>query len=59
MDDAARPTTVLVIGEPVGAVLLGAFLPGTGETPAAGVLADGTLAVTGILLALPRRESAH
>ena len=50
---------ITVLGEPVGAILLGAFLPGIREVPTVGVLAGGAVVIAGILMALPRRESGH
>ncbi|HEX7941526.1 MAG TPA: DMT family transporter [Gemmatimonadaceae bacterium] len=43
-----------VLGEPVGATLLAALLPGIREVPPAATLAGGTLVLAGILLALTR-----
>lgn len=44
-----------VLGEPVGATLLAAVLPGIREQPPALTIAGGALVLSGILLALPRR----
>ena len=55
----AYVVNITVLGEPVGAILLGALLPGIREVPTAGVLAGGALVLGGILLALPRRETGH
>jgi hypothetical protein len=46
-----------VLGEPVGAILLGALLPGIREVPTLGVVAAGSVVIAGILMALPRREA--
>lgn len=43
-----------VLGEPVGATLLAAMLPGIREVPPAATLAGGALVLAGILLALGR-----
>ena len=55
----AYVVNIAVLGEPVGAILLGALLPGIREVPTAGVLAGGALVLGGILLTLPRREAGH
>jgi drug/metabolite transporter (DMT)-like permease len=55
----AYVVNITVLGEPVGAILLGALLPGIREIPTAGVLAGGALVLGGILLTLPRREAGH
>ena len=55
----AYVVNVTVLGEPVGAILLGALLPGIREVPTVGVIVGGAVVVTGILLALPRRETGH
>ena len=52
----AYVVNITVLGEPVGAILLGALLPGIQEVPTVGVLIAGLVVVTGILMALPRRE---
>lgn len=52
----AYVVNITVLGEPIGAVLLGALLPGIREVPSAGVLIAGTVVIIGILMALPRRE---
>ena len=54
----AYVVNITVLGEPVGAILLGAILPGIREVPTAGVLAAGAIVIIGILLALPRRDVA-
>jgi drug/metabolite transporter (DMT)-like permease len=55
----AYVVNITVLGEPIGAILLGALLPGIREVPTAGVLAGGALVLGGILLTLPRREASH
>jgi drug/metabolite transporter (DMT)-like permease len=55
----AYVVNITVLGEPVGAVLLAAMLPGIREIPTLGVLAGGALVLAGIFLALPRREVGH
>jgi drug/metabolite transporter (DMT)-like permease len=55
----AYVVNITVVGEPVGAILLGALLPGIREVPTAGVLAGGALVLGGIVLTLPRREAGH
>jgi drug/metabolite transporter (DMT)-like permease len=55
----AYVVNITVLGEPVGAILLGAMLPGIREVPTAGVLSGGALVLGGILLTLPRREAGH
>jgi hypothetical protein len=52
----AYVVNITVLGEPVGAILLGALLPGIQEVPTVGVLAAGAVVIVGILMALPRRE---
>ena len=54
----AYVVNITVLGEPVGATLLGAFLPGIREVPTVPVVAAGVVVIAGILLALPRREAA-
>jgi drug/metabolite transporter (DMT)-like permease len=53
----AYVVNLTVLGEPVGAVLLGALLPGIREVPSVRVLVAGAVVIIGILLALPRREA--
>ena len=52
----AYVVNITVLGEPVGAILLGALLPGIREIPTVPVIAAGLIVTAGILLALPRRE---
>lgn len=52
----AYVVNLTVLGEPVGAILLGALLPGIREVPTLGVIAAGSVVIAGILMALPRRE---
>jgi drug/metabolite transporter (DMT)-like permease len=52
----AYVVNINVLGEPVGAILLGAMLPGIREIPTVPVIAAGAIVIAGILLALPRRE---
>jgi drug/metabolite transporter (DMT)-like permease len=54
----AYVVNITVLGEPVGAILLGAFLPGIQETPTMAVLFAGAIVIIGILMALPRRDRA-
>ena len=54
----AYVVNITVLGEPVGATLLGALLPGIREVPSVSVIAAGAVVIAGILLALPRREAA-
>jgi drug/metabolite transporter (DMT)-like permease len=53
----AYVVNLTVLGEPVGAILLGALLPGIREVPTLGVVAAGSVVIAGILMALPRREA--
>lgn len=53
----AYVVNITVLGEPVGAILLGALLPGIREIPTIPVVAAGAVVIAGILLALPRREA--
>lgn len=55
----AYVVNIAVLGEPVGAILLGVLLPGIREIPTAGVLAGGAVVLGGIVLTLPRREAGH
>jgi drug/metabolite transporter (DMT)-like permease len=52
----AYVVNITVLGEPVGAILLGAVLPGIDEVPTVAVLVAGAVVIAGILMALPRRE---
>jgi drug/metabolite transporter (DMT)-like permease len=52
----AYVVNITVLGEPVGAILLGALLPGIREVPSVAVLSAGAVVIAGILMALPRRE---
>jgi hypothetical protein len=52
----AYVVNIAVLGEPVGAIVLGALLPGIQEVPTVGVLVAGVIVIAGILMALPRRE---
>ena len=52
----AYVVNITVLGEPVGAILLGALLPGIREIPTGPVIVAGVIVIAGILLALPRRE---
>ena len=54
----AYVVNITVLGEPVGATLLGALLPGIREVPSISVIVAGVVVIAGILLALPRREPA-
>jgi drug/metabolite transporter (DMT)-like permease len=54
----AYVVNLTVLGEPVGATLLAAFLPGIREVPPASTLAGGALVLGGIALALPRRGAS-
>ena len=54
----AYVVNITVLGEPVGATVLGALLPGIREVPTIPVIAAGVVVIAGILLALPRREAA-
>ncbi|MEJ7810345.1 MAG: DMT family transporter [Gemmatimonadaceae bacterium] len=51
----AYVVNLTTLGEPVGATLLAAMLPGIREVPSALTLAGGLIVLTGILVALPRR----
>ena len=46
-----------VLGEPIGATLLAAVLPGIRETPSPATLTGGLLLLLGLLAALPRRPA--
>jgi drug/metabolite transporter (DMT)-like permease len=50
----AYSVNLTTLGEPVGATLLAAMLPGIREVPPALTLAGGALVLIGILIALPR-----
>lgn len=50
----AYVVNLTVLGEPVGATVLAALLPGIREVPPAATFAGGTLVLAGILLALSR-----
>jgi drug/metabolite transporter (DMT)-like permease len=52
----AYVVNITVLGEPLGAILLGALLPGIREIPSVRVLVAGAVVIIGILMALPRRE---
>ncbi|MDQ6886392.1 MAG: DMT family transporter [Gemmatimonadota bacterium] len=52
----AYVVNLTVLGEPVGATLLAAALPGIREIPPLATLGGGTLVLGGILVALQRRE---
>ena len=52
----AYVVNITVLGEPVGAILLGALLPGIREVPTGAVLGAGAVVIAGIFMALPRRE---
>jgi drug/metabolite transporter (DMT)-like permease len=52
----AYVVNITVLGEPVGAILLGALLPGIREVPSLAVILAGAIVIAGILLALPRRD---
>ena len=54
----AYVVNITVLGEPVGAILLGALLPGIREVPTMAVLLAGAIVIIGILMALPRRDPA-
>lgn len=43
-----------VLGEPIGATLLAALIPGIGEVPGVGVLAGGVVVLTGVYLTAKR-----
>jgi len=47
----AYQVNIVLLGEPIGATLLAAFLPGIREQPGVFTLAGGVLVLTGILLA--------
>jgi drug/metabolite transporter (DMT)-like permease len=53
----AYVVNLTVLGEPVGATLLAAILPGIHEVPPILTLVGGALVLTGIVLALPRFSS--
>jgi drug/metabolite transporter (DMT)-like permease len=50
----AYAVNVTVLGEPIGAALLAAALPGIAEVPAAATVAGGALILGGVLLTLSR-----
>ncbi|MDQ6828090.1 MAG: DMT family transporter [Gemmatimonadota bacterium] len=52
----AYVVNLTTLGEPVGATLLAALLPGIREIPSGVTLAGGALVAAGILMALPRRR---
>ena len=54
----AYVVNLTVLGEPVGATLLAAALPGIREVPPPLTLAGGALVLAGILFALPQRPGA-
>lgn len=47
----AYVVNLTTLGEPIGATLLAALLPGIGETPGIGTLVGGALVLAGVLLA--------
>jgi len=51
----AYVVNITTLGEPVGAILLGALLPGIQEVPTIRVLFGGVIVIAGIVMALPRR----
>jgi drug/metabolite transporter (DMT)-like permease len=53
----AYQVNIVLLGEPIGATLLAALLPGIREQPTAYTLAGGGLVLGGILLAARRRET--
>lgn len=54
----AYQVNVVLLGEPVGATLLAAALPGIRETPTLFTLAGGVVVLSGILLAERRRSAS-
>ena len=55
----AYVVNITVLGEPVGAILLGALLPGIREVPSMAMIVAGSVVIGGILMALPRRDSGR
>ena len=53
----AYVVNLTLLGEPVGATLIAALLPGIRETPSPATLAGGAVVLAGILLTAPRRSS--
>lgn len=45
-----------VLGEPIGATLLAAIIPGIGEIPGVGVIVGGAIVLLGVMLAANRRS---
>lgn len=52
----AYQVNIVLLGEPIGATLLAAMLPGIRERPTVATLIGGTLVLAGILLAERRRQ---
>ena len=44
-----------VLGEPIGATLLAAVIPGIGEIPGAGVLLGGAMVLSGVILTASKK----
>ena len=53
----AYQVNIVLLGEPIGATLLAALLPGIRERPTVLTLAGGAIVLAGILLAERRRAS--
>ena len=53
----AYVVNLTLLGEPVGATLIAALLPGIRETPSPATLVGGAVLLAGILMAAPRRSS--
>ncbi len=51
----AYVVNVTTLGEPIGAIVLAAVLPGIAEVPGIGTLLGATLVITGVILAARRR----
>jgi drug/metabolite transporter (DMT)-like permease len=52
----AYQVNIVLLGEPIGATLLAALLPGIRERPTAFTLLGGVLVLSGILLAERKRQ---
>jgi drug/metabolite transporter (DMT)-like permease len=54
----AYVVNLTVLGEPVGATLLGAFIPAIRQIPTISTLVGGAIVLTGVVIAAPRRRSS-
>jgi drug/metabolite transporter (DMT)-like permease len=54
----AYVVNLTVLGEPVGATLLGAFIPAIRQVPTIATLVGGAIVLTGVVIAAPRPRSS-